>query len=147
MDGGIGGPNQEPMAEFVRHGVHKPILFLRSQPLYDDTTLARRGMTREQWEKRGEGGRIAFDSLTARSPDSLTIAFVAGTGHFSFSDAPFVMPTAITRFGGRIIAPRRGWEVITAALRAYFSENLDGRHGALASTATRYPELTLQRRH
>ena len=46
------------------------------------------------------------------------MALVAGTGHFGFSDAPFVMPATIPRFGGRIIYPRRGWGVITRTLRA-----------------------------
>ncbi len=147
LDGGVGGPNREPMAEFVSHGVTTPILFARSQPLYNDTTLTRRGMTREQWVQRGAGGRMAYDSLAARSRDSLTVAFVAGTGHFSFSDAPFVMSNAITRFGGRIIAPYRGWEIITSTLIAYFDEHLNGARGALAAAAARFPEPTLERRH
>jgi dienelactone hydrolase len=141
MDGGVSGPAQEPMAAFVPRGITKPALFLRSQPLYDDTTLARRGMTRAEWVKRGEGGRIGFDSLQRRSRAPLDVVYVAGTGHFSFSDAPFVMPTAITRFGGRIIAPTRGWEIITAVTRAYFDERLNGTRGALKAVISRYPEL------
>jgi dienelactone hydrolase len=143
MDGGVSSPDGKPMAAFVEHGVTKPTLFLRSQPIYDDSTLARRGMTRAEWVKRGEGGRIGFDSLVARSRGPLRVAFVAGTGHFSFSDAAFVMPTAITRFGGRIIEPTRGWTVITSAVRAYFDETLSGGKGALDAVAARYPELTL----
>ncbi|MEO7455735.1 MAG: hypothetical protein ABIY52_05690 [Gemmatimonadaceae bacterium] len=142
MDGGVSSPDGKPMAAFVEHGVTKPTLFLRSQPIYDDTTLARRGMTRAEWVKRGEGGRIGFDSLVARSRGPLRVAFVAGTGHFSFSDAAFVMPTAITRFGGRIIEPTRGWTVITSAVRAYFDETLSGKRGALAAVVAKYPELT-----
>lgn len=143
MDGGVSSPDGKPMAAFVPRGVSKPTLFLRSQPLYDDTTLARRGITRAEWEKRGEGGRIGFDSLAARSHAPLWVAFVAGTGHFSFSDAPFVMPTAITRFGGRIIAPDRGYTVITSALRAWLDERLLGKAGAFDAEVAKYPELTV----
>ena len=61
--------------------------------------------------------------LSCRGPTpSFSMASVAGTEHFSFSDAPFVMPATITRFGGRII-PRRGWSVITRTLRAYLDQS------------------------
>jgi pimeloyl-ACP methyl ester carboxylesterase len=144
MDGGVASPDREPLAEFVSRGITKPVLFLRSQPLYDDTTLARRGMTREQWLKRGEAGRIVFDSLAARSSGTLWVAQVAGTGHFSFSDAPYTMPSAITRFGGRIIAPDRGWRVITTTLRAFFDREF-GRGGEdLNAIAAKTPELTVE---
>ncbi len=143
MDGGVTSPDHQPLADFVERGVTKPTLFLRSQPLYDDTTLARRGLTREQWVARGEAGRIGFEQLAARSRGSLWEAFVAGTGHFSFTDAPFVMASAISRFGGRIIDARRGWTVITAALRAYFDRELSGKGDGLAAVAARDSELTL----
>jgi hypothetical protein len=127
----------------VAKGVTKLTLFLRSQPLYDDTTLARRGMTREQWEKRGEAGRLAFEALATKSPGVLTLAFIAGTGHFSFSDGPFVMPSAISRFGGRIIKAPRGWSIITEALRAWFDSALGGRGEGLAPLTRTFPEFTI----
>lgn len=146
MDGGVASPEKEPLAEFVTRGVTKPTLFLRSEPLYDDTTLARRGMTREQWVKRGEAGRVTFGELVSHSrAGALVTARVAGTGHFSFSDAPFVMPSAITRFGGRIIQPTRGWNVITSVLRTYFESELRGRGDGLAAVAARFGELTVER--
>jgi dienelactone hydrolase len=143
MDGGVAAPDGKPLADFVARGVTKPTLFLRSQPIYDDTTLARRGMTREQWLKRNEAGRIALDTLASRSRGSLTSASVAGTGHFSFTDGPFVMPSTITRFGGRIIDAQRGWVVISGALRAFFDGELLGRGGGLAAMVSRAPELTV----
>jgi len=143
MDGGLAAPDLQPLADFVNAGITKPALFLRSQPLYDDTTLTRRGMTREQWVKRGAAGRLAFDSLAARSPGLLWTVQVAGTGHFSFSDAPFTMPSAITRFGGRIIAAERGWSVITATLRTFFDRELKGQGDGIAALAARMPELTV----
>ena len=143
MDGGLTAPDGAPLADFVPRGIHHPTLFLRSQPLYDDSTLARRGMTREQWTKRGAAGKLAFDSLAARSKGQLWSVQVAGTGHFSFSDAPFVMPSAITRFGGRIIAPERGWQVITAVLRAWFDRELRQRGEGITPLTVTMPELTV----
>jgi len=143
MDGGLAAPDGAPLADFVPRGIHHPALFLRSQPLYDDTTLARRGLTREQWVKRGEAGKRAFDGLAARSKGKLWSVQVAGTGHFSFSDAPFVMPSAITRFGGRIIAPERGWQVITAVLRAWFDRELMQRGEGITALTVTMPELTV----
>jgi hypothetical protein len=143
LDGGIASPNKEPLADFVTAGVSKPALILRSQPLYDDTTFARRGITREQWTKQGEAGMRALDELVARSNGKLRVASVAGTGHFSFTDAPFVMPSAITRFGGRIIQPMRGWTVITTVLRSYFDGVFGGTGDGLGAVAARFPELTV----
>jgi hypothetical protein len=143
MDGGLAGPDKEPLADFVARGASKPTLVLRSQPLYDDTTFARRGITREQWAKQGEAGRIALEEFVERSRGPVRVAYVAGTGHFSFTDAPFVMPSAITRFGGRIIQPERGWLVITTVLRTYFDTELAGRGDGLATLTVRFPELTV----
>ncbi len=52
------------------------------------------------------------------------------------------MPTTITRFGGQIIDPDRGWQIITALLRSYMSERLGipGSEG-IESTAARFPEV------
>jgi hypothetical protein len=69
---------------------------------------------------------------------------VAGAGHFSFTDAPFVLPSAITRFGGRIIAPERGFEVITSVLVVWLDAELDRRGEGLSNLAARMPELTVE---
>ena len=145
MDGGLATPAGEPLADFVGRGVTQPILFLRSQPLYDDTTLARRGMTREAWAERGEAGRRELAAFAARSRGPVLVARVAGTGHFSFTDAPFVMPSAISRFGGRIIAADRGWTAITSTLRAFFDRQLGRSDRDLQALADRIPELTVER--
>lgn len=129
MDGGLASPDQEPLAEFVDTGVGKPTLFLRSKPLYGDEDFARRGITREEWEKRGEPGRRAFAAFATRSRGPVCTAYVAGTGHFSFSDAPFVMPSAISRFGGQIIDARRGLLVISTVLAGFFEAVFEGGSG------------------
>jgi pimeloyl-ACP methyl ester carboxylesterase len=126
LDGGVASPDREPLADFVATGITTPALFLRSQPVYSDADFARRGMTRAQWEKRGEGGKLALDSLIARSRGPVWMAGIRGTGHLSFSDAPFVMSSAITRFGGKVIDPAVGLHLIAATLRAFFDQEFNG---------------------
>lgn len=145
LDGGVAAPDRAPLADFVAIGITTPALFLRSKPLYGDADFARRGITREEWEKRGEGGRIALDSLVARSRGPLWMASVAGTGHLSFSDAPFVMPSAITRFGGKVIDPKRGLDVIGSTLRSFFDQELNGWPDKLVILPNYFPELGLAR--
>ena len=144
MDGGIVTPDREPLADFVDRGLTKPALFLRSHPVYSDEDLAKRSLTRGQWEKRGEAGNAALADLASRSGANLTQASISPSGHFSFSDAPFVMPTAISRFGGKILAPRRSWLVVTRTLRAYLDHELAGRGGGPSSLVGEFPELTLK---
>lgn len=145
IDGGLVTPEGEPLAGCVTGGVAKPALILRSKPLYGEADFARRGLTREQWEARGAAGKAALEALAARSRAPLVVAAVAGTGHFIFSDAPFVMPAAITRFSGEVIDARRGWLVITGAIRAYLDELLAAQPGrAFAGALEQFPELERQ---
>ena len=132
LDGGLATPEGEPLLDVT--GVTKPALLLLSKPLYSDADLAKRGMTREQWLARAGQGGAAFDSLKARSSGEVTIVRLAGTGHFSFSDAPFVMPSAISRFGGTPIDPRRGLKAIVDAILAFAN-------GVPQAAIARYPEF------
>jgi dienelactone hydrolase len=142
LDGGLVAPDGAPLARFVSAGPTRPALVLRSHPLYGDEDFRRRGITREQWEARGAAGTAALAELVRRAPAPLTVARVAGTGHFSFSDAPFVMPETIARFGGDIIEPRRGLQVITRAIRAYFEAAFSGGEpGAFERALLELPEL------
>lgn len=138
LDGGLTTPEGEPLADFVAKGVTKPALLLLSKPIYSDADLARRGMTREQWLARSGQGGAAFDSLKTRSSGEVTVVRLAGTGHFSFSDAPFVMPSAITRFGGTQIDPKRGLEAIVDAILAFAN-------GVPQAALARYPEFQNQK--
>ncbi len=144
MDGGIVTPENEPLAPFVATGVTKPVLVLRSQPIYSDADLARRGLTRTQWRQRAGAGLTGWDSLAARSRIPLQIAWIAGTGHLSFSDAPFVMPTTITRFGGAVIDPMRSRGVVTQLVLAFLGEVLTQRAGLVEMSAKRMPEVKLK---
>jgi dienelactone hydrolase len=144
LDGGLVTPEGQPMADFVAGGVTKPTLILRSQPIYSDEDHARRGRTREQWEASGKPALAALDSLARRSSGALFIGRVAGTGHLSFSDGPFTMPTTITRFGGKIIDATRGWIVITTVVREYFAAVFAGHPATFpGDLLSRFPELML----
>ena len=142
MDGGLADPAGKPIVDFAVAGVTKPTLMLRSHPIYSDADFARRGRTREQWEASGRSARLAMDTLPRAASVTVLEASIAGTGHMSFTDAAFVMPTTITRFGGKIIDPKRGLAVVTTLLRAYLDEQLGlTSHGAFERTAAKLPEV------
>lgn len=142
LDGGLASPEQEPLSDVVTTGTIKPTLFLNESPIYSDADLARRGLTRAQWESRGKTAGPALDRFATRSTAPLRVARVAGTGHFSFSDAPFVMPSTLTRFGGKIIAGPRGLLIITTAIEtlSQYTVRLDS---GLDILTRRFPELSL----
>ncbi|HVP65219.1 MAG TPA: alpha/beta fold hydrolase [candidate division Zixibacteria bacterium] len=122
-----------PFGESLK-GTVAPLLVLQSHPIYSDADLAKRGRTREYYEKLGEQARKQWADIRTNSGGVyVEILSIAGTGHFSFSDAPFVMPTTITRFGGKIIDPLRGYTVITGCVREFLDE-----------TATRKPHPKLR---
>ena len=145
LDGGLVTPDREPLARCVPDGAKRPSLLLRSHPLYDDADFARRGITREEWEKRGAPGKATLEAFAAVSKAPLVVAAVAGTGHMSFSDAPFVMPDTITRFGGKPIDPSRGRQVITSAVRAFLEDAFaSDSGGAFTAVLKDLPEIEIQ---
>jgi pimeloyl-ACP methyl ester carboxylesterase len=136
-----------PFGKVTQEGVKRPTLVMRSQPIYSDEDLAKRGRTRAQWEEMGRQGKLMWDSMLPR--DKSTPVYTVkpkGTGHMSYSDAPFVMPDTITRFGGRIIDARRGYEIITRYILAFFDKYLDGKPSDLLDgTNSPYPEAPVER--
>lgn len=123
-------------------GAVAPVLVLRSKPIYSDTDLAKRGSTREQWDKKGDEARKTWLDFKAKSGDvPIEVLSVKGTGHFSFSDAPFVMPDSITRFGGEIIAPDRGQKVIAACMVEFFDHQLLTANKKLLQQCQGFPEV------
>ena len=116
-----------PFGESLK-GAAAPALVLRSKPIYSDEDLKKRGRTREQMDKAGEEARktwMDFADNSGKMP--VEILSVKGTGHFSFTDAPFVMSDTITRFGGKIIAPERGEQVVSSCLLGFFDAHLQGK--------------------
>jgi dienelactone hydrolase len=136
-----------PFGKVTREGVKRPTLVLRNQPIYSDEDLAKRGRTRAQWEEMGRQGKLMWDSMLPRTKDvPVYTVKIQGTGHMSYSDSPFVMPDAITRFGGRIIDARRGYEITTRYLIAFFDKYLNGTRSDLLDGANSpYPEAPVER--
>lgn len=140
LDGALYGPVGET-------GPARPTLVLRSAPVYTDAELAARGRTREAWEAMGRRIEGELRAVLARRPDVPSyLLSVTGTGHMSFSDAPFTFPGAVTRFGGTALDPLRGRRIVSAYLRAFFGRHLDGTGGELLDgPSARYPEVVLAR--
>lgn len=136
-----------PFGRVEQEGFRRPTLVLGSGPDYSDEDLAARGRTREEWDRMGAQIRSIWESIASVRPDTPAyFVSIRGTGHMSFSDAPFVMPTTLTRFGGRIIEPKRGFEITMATLRAFLDVHLQGQDGEPFETLqARYPEVSLQR--
>ena len=128
-------------------GIGRPALMMRSRPEYSDADLAKRGRTRAQWDAMGASIKETIDSILTRRPDAPSyVVSIRGAGHMSYSDAPFVMPTAITRFGGKSIAPLRGFEIISAYTRAFLDRYVRGTDGALLShRSSPFPEVLVER--
>lgn len=123
-------------------GAIAPVLVLRSHPLYSDADLQKRGRTREQMEKAGAEARRVWSDFKSKSNDTpLLILSVQGTGHFSFTDSPFVMPDAITRFGGKIIAPERGAQIVSTCLLDFFDGELQKRPKVNTHRCEAFPEV------
>jgi predicted dienelactone hydrolase len=136
-----------PFGKVTQEGVKSPTLVLRNQPIYSDEDLAKRGRTRAQWEEMGRQGKLMWDSMLPRTKDvPLYTVKIQGTGHMSYSDSPFVMPDAITRFGGRIIDARRGYEIMTRYVLAFFDKYLNGTRSDLLDGANApYAEALVER--
>jgi hypothetical protein len=106
----------------AKRGAQKPVLVLRSKPIYSEADMKKRGRTKEEWDRLGAEAAKIWNEFTVNSaPQPVQVLSVRGTGHFSFSDAPFVMPTTITRFGGDIIAPERGQAVQVICATEFFA--------------------------
>ena len=136
-----------PFGKVTEEGVKRPTLIMRSGPIYSDEDLAKRGRTREQWEEMGRQGLAMWASLFQRSKNvPIYSVKINGTGHMSYSDAPFVMPDTINRFGGRIIEANRGFEIMSHYLHDFFDKYFNGKQSDLLDGAKpRYPEVSTER--
>lgn len=135
-----------PFGKVEEQGIGKPTLLMLSSPVYSDEEQRKKGRTPEMIAAMGRERRALFEGmLTKGKRVPAYYVVVRGTGHMSFSDAPFVMPDLITRFGGRIIDARRGHEIVTGYLRQFFDQHLSGVPGALLKGASDlYPEVRLE---
>ncbi len=83
-----------------------PALTVRSFPTYTDAELSAKGRTRAGWEEMGAAIDSTFLANLEKTRAVSVEVKIPSTGHMSFSDAPFLMPDMLTRFGGSYLAPR-----------------------------------------
>jgi len=71
---------------------------------------------------------------------------VAGTGHMSYSDAPFILPDTITRFGGKIIDANLSFKIISSYVQDFFGKYLNGEKSKLLDmTNAPYSEVSIEK--
>jgi dienelactone hydrolase len=120
-----------PFGKVLEQGAGKPTLLLLEDPDYSDADLAAKGRTRAQWEEVGKKGIAMWAAVGKNKSVPVYKVKIHGTGHLSFSDAPFVMPDTITRFGGHILPPQEAYQQVTEYLLAFFDRYLKGKPSAL----------------
>jgi pimeloyl-ACP methyl ester carboxylesterase len=115
-------------------GSPAPALRIGANPNYNDEDLKKLGRTREQWDEMRARGRVDVSKLPAveKSEPILMIA-LKDTGHFSFSDAPYTMPTTITRFSDHPLSPKKTLATSLGLVRGFFDAAMSG--GSLRSFA------------
>ncbi len=126
--------------EVAERGLRAGALVLLSHVEHTDEELKARGRTREQLETMGKQRTVAWQKVLAEAGGAAWVMKVEGTGHFTFSDGPFTMPNTITRFGGNLIDPKRGLDVLTGTIEAYLRSVFTPR---VAFDAARYPEVSV----
>ena len=133
-----GGPFESRTMET---GTAENSYILLSNPLYTDDELIAKGRDPERWAAMGDqiaGSWLDLGDLSGHTP---IVVRVAGTGHMSFSDAPLVMPTLITSFGGMPMRPDRALKVISGTLVAIMESHIGEDSNAFDAFVDATPEL------
>ena len=103
-----------------------PTLTIRSQPDYSVIDLKKRGRSIAEWEAMGNEIDKAFEKALKGSSESYEVK-IRGTGHMSFSDAPFVLPNMITRFGGQIMEFEKASIIISDFITEFLDASFENR--------------------
>ncbi|QQX75252.1 MULTISPECIES: alpha/beta hydrolase family protein [Aequorivita] len=120
-----------------------PILTLRSQPVYTDEELISRGRNRTDWNRMGQ----EIDEAFAAEMSHATLGYelkIAGAAHMTFSDAPFVLPDMITRFGGKIIEAERGFRLINEVIHIFLENVWSQQNISFTQLVSAYSEVSLK---
>lgn len=126
--------------------VKTPSLIIRSNPVYSDEDLAKRRLSREQWDKTFQGFKALFESMLPKQKNVPGyIVMIKGTEHISFNDAPFVMPSKIISKAGHIDYSR-GFMIMSHYIRSFFDKHLksEGRN-VLDEINSPYSEVAIDR--
>jgi dienelactone hydrolase len=122
-------------------GIRGTALFLRSHPLYSASDLAKRHRTQEEFDKMGKKALDETQALFSKPGGEAWVLSINGTGHMSYSDAPYTMPTTISRFGGTIIEPGRLFKIVIRLMETYMEHEFDS---SKPFQPNEFPELKLQ---
>jgi pimeloyl-ACP methyl ester carboxylesterase len=136
MDGGI--YDSEHILPHI-----KPILTLRSQPIYSEKELLQKGRNLEDWEKMGREIDASFSDEMSLAKRSYELK-IQGAGHMSFSDAPYVLPTMITRFGGKIINREKGFQIIKSAITQFLEAIFNKEVIDFSNLVNQYSEVVVK---
>jgi dienelactone hydrolase len=118
-----------PFGDVEQQGVGRPFLVLLSQPGGDNTSPPRDSAEanhRRQFAQMGRERDSSWAAICAH--DSHAPCFIVkmkGTGHMSFSDAPFVAPVLL-RDVGATLSPARMHRLIADKLLEFFDHFLRG---------------------
>ncbi len=126
--------------EVAEKGLRAGALVLLSHVDHTDAELKTRGRTREQMEEMGKQRNAEWQKALASAGGAVWIVKIRGTGHFSFSDGPFTMPSTITRFGGALIESNRGLSIVTTLVESYWKSVFSPGQSFAAAP---YPETTV----
>lgn len=106
-------------------GIAVEALVLRSYPVYSDAELAAKGRNKSDWEKMGKMIDNIHLYIYQKSKAPITQIKVKGTGHFSYSDAPFTAPYLINQFGGKILDKNRIKSISHAHIISFLNQLFD----------------------
>lgn len=134
-DGGLDG------SRLAASGIKSSALILRSHPLYSAADLAKRHRTQEEFDKMGKKTLAETQALFNVPGADAWVISINGTGHLSFSDAPYTMPNTISRFGGTIIDPARLFAIVIHLTESYLRYQSDS---GQPFRTDKFPELNLQ---
>jgi dienelactone hydrolase len=116
-----------PVGDVERDGVPKPILVLLSQPAGSKSPPPRDSIERAQREDFARMSRerdSTWRAIPGRNPSiPAFMVKLPGTAHFTFSDAPFLMPSLLQGTGSTLSATRANGLVISY-LTAFFDHFL-----------------------
>jgi dienelactone hydrolase len=109
--------------------IGKPILVLLSQPDHSHRSPPRDSAEAAQRERFAQMGRerdSTWTAICARQGDApCYVAKLIGTGHFTFSDAPFQIPTELQGVGATL-SPDAMYRATTRRLLAFLDSTLRG---------------------
>jgi dienelactone hydrolase len=133
----LDGIPESPVAE---KGIVTSALMLRSQPDYSDADLKKLHRDPVEWNARGQKIKEQTAKLlSVAGPDAWVIS-IDGTGHMSYSDAPFTMPGTLAQFGGTYLEPQRILSMTTSIVENY----LQHAFAQASFSVSAYPEATIQ---